>query len=105
MQLLDSSKWENSLRVLTAASQDTPAPRLIVKGAQLSMPDLLKVWSLVECLLKIDPGKFKAFIDKSKTKEFKDEPDEKSLHEAYGFDVKALEAKWHAWVLGGFGTP
>ena len=103
--LQDSTKWQASLRTLVAATQDTPAPRLTVKGAQLSMPDLLKVWSLVECLLKIDPAKFKAFIDASKTKEFKDEPDEKPLQKAYGFDFRALETRWHAWVSGGFGTP
>ena len=102
---LDSSKWPTLLRTVVAAAQDTPAPRLTVKGAQLSMPDLLKTWSLVECLLKIDPAKFKAFIDTTKSKAFKDEPDEKSLHEAYGFDFRALETRWHAWVTGGFGTP
>jgi hypothetical protein len=103
--LQDSSKWQASLKTLVAGSQDTPAPRLTAKGAQFSMPDLLKVWSLVDCLLKIDPVKFKAFIDTTKKREFRDEPDEKSLHEAFGFDFRALETRWRAWVGAGFGTP
>jgi hypothetical protein len=103
--LQDSSKWQTSLRTLVAASQDTPASRVTAKGAQFSMPDLLKAWSLVECLLKIDPDRFKQFIDTTKSREFKDEPDEKSLHEAFGFDFRALETRWRAWVGAGFGTP
>lgn len=107
----DSAKWKDSLKALVAASQDTPAGRLLpIKDEQnqLTLPDLVKCWSLVDFLAKRDPAKFRTFLAATKIRAKATEnerTDEDALREAFGIDARALEAAWRAWVQAGFSSP
>ena len=98
----DSAKWKDTLKAVVAADQDAPMSRLAV-AADLSLADLVKSWSVVDLLVKIDAAKFKAFVDG--TKAGRDVPEEDALKAAYGLDWRGLEARWRAYVQGGFSTP
>ncbi len=99
----DSKQWKTQLKALVLANQDTPFPRIAAsKQDGLTLPDLVKTWSVVDLLVKLDRTKFKAFLDGTKVR---DKSEEDALKEAYGFDFRALETRWRAYVQGGFGTP
>ena len=99
----DSKQWKTQLKALVLANQDTPFPRIAAsKQDGLTLPDLVKTWSVVDLLVKLDRAKFKAFVDGTKVR---DKPEEDALKEAYGFDFRALETRWRAYVQGGFTVP
>jgi hypothetical protein len=100
---MDVKRWKDALKVAVAASQDTPAPRLFTATEdQIQLPDLVKSWSLVDHLIRLDRAKWKLFVDRSKERETTDED---ALRAAYGIDARALESRWRAWVEKGFVGP
>ena len=99
-----SGKWKESLKTQVAAGQDSPLSRLTsAKAGELTLVDLVKCWSVVDWLVRLDPKKFKTFLDA--TKDNRDAPEVDALKAAYGFDWTGADTKWKAFVQGGFGTP
>ncbi len=99
----ESEKWKTSLKTLVAAGQDTPFSRIAkAQFGQFSMTDLVKCWSVVDYLHKSDPAKFRAFLEGSKGKGVVEED---ALKKAYGLDYAGVDAKWRAFVQGGFKSP
>ncbi len=99
----DSKQWKAQLKALVLGNQDTPFPRIAAsKQDGLTLPDLVKAWSVVDLLVKLDRAKFKAFLDGTKVR---DKVEEDALKDAYGFDYRALETRWRAYVQGGFTAP
>jgi hypothetical protein len=96
----DSDKWRASLAALVAEGRDPPLKRLAaMTNDQMGYPELVKSWSLVECLVRWDAAKFKAFVDASK----KDGAvEEDALRAAYGVGYRELDVKWRAYVTAGF---
>lgn len=93
----DTTRWPELLRGAVLSGQDTPLPRLVLEKADgLSLVDLAKAWSVVDYLVRLDPVKFKAFVDG--TKAHRDDPEEGALKAAYGFDFRTLETRWRAAV-------
>jgi hypothetical protein len=100
---VDSAKWKETLGAAVRAGQDAPIPRLSKMGMdQMSYPELVKSWSVVDYLVQSDPAKFRAFLVASKKR---DHPEEEAFREAYGHDFRALETKWRAFVDAGFKVP
>lgn len=100
---MEFGKWKDALKGAVAATQDTPAPRLMAfSDDQFQLPDLVKSWSLVTFLVRLDRPKFKALVDAIKTP---DTTVDQALKAAYNLDSRALEARWRAWVEGGFQGP
>ncbi len=100
---MEFGKWKDALKAAVAATQDTPAPRLMAfSDDQFQLPDLVKSWSLVTFLIRLDRAKFKTFVDGVKVR---DATVEQALKDAYNVDPRALEARWRAWVEGGFQGP
>lgn len=100
---MEFGKWKDALKAAVAATQDTPAPRLMAfSDDQFQLPDLVKSWSLVTLLIRLDREKFKALVDGLKTP---DTTADQALKAAYNLDARAFEARWRAWVEGGFQGP
>ena len=96
----DSTNWRAQLKALVMAGADSPFPRLATARADgFSLPDLVKAWSVVDMLVALDAGKFKAFIDASKEK---DRDEQEALRTAYGMDYRQVEERWRRWVDAGF---
>jgi hypothetical protein len=96
----DSAKWREQLKALVVAGADTPFPRLAAARADgFSLPDLVKAWSVVDMLVALDAGRFKAFVDASKER---NRDEEEALRAAYGMDYRQVEERWRRWVDAGF---
>ena len=101
----DSAKWRDLLKAQVLASQDTSTSRLASYGFKndaLTLPDLVKCWSLVDYLIGLDRAKWKAFVDGTKDRS---KAEEDALKTAYGVDYKGLETQWRAYVSNGFKAP
>jgi hypothetical protein len=99
----DAKQWKTALGTLVASGQDLPLPRLAVASfGQFGYTDLVKSWSVVDFLVRLDAAKFKAFVDGSK---LRDRTEEQALRDAYGFDYRGADSKWRAFVQAGFQLP
>ncbi len=104
----NSSKWKAGLLALVNAGNDPPMKRLAKMGTdQFGYVELVKAWSVVDCLIKWDAAKFKQFIDLTKKTDAQGVPvDEKdALKEAYGVSFRQLDEKWRAFVKNGLKHP
>jgi hypothetical protein len=100
----DSEKWKQALAGAVAAGTDPPLKRLAaMQPEELGYAELVKSWSVVDYLVRLDAAKFKAFVDGAKAA--RDEPEEEALTAAFGLGYRQLDEKWRAWVTGGFGPP
>jgi hypothetical protein len=98
---VDSAKWKESLLAAVRAQQDVPLPRLAKMSIdQMSYPELVKAWSVVDYLVKTDAAKTRAFLAATKQR---DKEEEEALRESWGLDYRGLEAKWRAFAEAGFG--
>lgn len=99
----DVKKWKDALKASVLSTQDTPFTRLDgFAEEQLQLPDLVKSWSLVDYLVRLDRAKWKVYVDALRNK---DASGDDALKEAYALDGRALEARWRTWVQGGFQGP
>ena len=69
---------------------------------QLGYPELVKAWSAVEFLIRLDREKFKTFIDGTKDRET---TVDQALKAAYGMTWTRFDQQWRAFVTAGFKTP
>jgi hypothetical protein len=100
---VDSAKWKEALVAAVRAGQDAPVPRLAKMGIdQMSYPELVKSWSVVDYLVQVDREKFRAFLAGTKQR---DREEEEAFREAYGYDYRALETRWRAFAEAGFKVP
>jgi len=96
----DSGKWRAALQKLVADGMDPPLRRIAKMTVdQFRYEDLVKSWSVIECLVRLDPVRFRKFIDLSKDRTKKEED---ALIEAYGMSYRKLDEKWRAYVTAGF---
>jgi hypothetical protein len=96
----DSAKWRGALTKLVNGGQDPPLRRIArMTLDQFRYVELIKSWSVVECLIRWDAKKFKKFIDLSKDRS---KTEEEALTEAFGVDYRKLDKKWRAYVTAGF---
>jgi hypothetical protein len=96
----DSDKWRGALKRLVGEGGDPPMKRISrMNQDQLGYVELVKSWSVMECLIRLDRDKFEAFIaaDKDRGKTTED-----ALKEVYGWDWRQLDLKWRAYVKAGF---
>lgn len=99
----ESAKWKDALKASVLGTQDTPFTRLEgFAEDQLQLPDLVKSWSLVTLLIRLDRAKFKPYFDALVSK---DKSPDDALKEAYNLDPRGFEARWRTWVEGGFQGP
>lgn len=99
----DSKRWRDALKAAVVATQDTPFARLSgFAEDQLQLPDLVKSWSVIDYLLRLDRARFKPYMDGLKDK---DKSPEDALKDAYALDPRGLESRWRSWVEGGFTGP
>lgn len=96
----DSARWREALKAEVLAGTDPPLKRLArMDLSQFRYVELVKSWSVVECLIRWDAAKFKQLIDTLKG----DDPDEeKALKAVYGVDYRGLDDRWRAYVQAGF---
>ena len=96
----DSEKWRPALQKLVADGMDPPLRRIArMTVDQFRYVELVKSWSVVECLARLDGGKFKNFIDLSKDRT---STEEKALQAAFGMNYRQLDEKWRSYVTAGF---
>jgi len=96
----DSEKWRGALRTLVGEGQDPPMKRLArMRHGQMHYVELVKSWSVVECLVRYDRAKFEAFITAEKDRETSDED---ALKKVYGWTWRDLDKVWRAYVARGF---
>ena len=99
----ETAKWKDALKAAVLATQDTPYARLEgFAEDQLQLPDLVKSWSLVTFLLRLDRTKFKPYVDALVSK---DKSADEALKDVYNLDPRAFETRWRTWVEGGFVGP
>jgi len=96
----DSGQWRTLLKKLVAEGADPPLKR-IVKMTQdmFGYEELVKSWSVVECLVRWDRKRFETFVRLTKEGE-KEEED--ALREAYGVDWRGLDQKWREYVAADY---
>ncbi len=100
---LDSSKWQLALRGAVAEGRDPPMKRLArMSQDQLGYPELVKAWSVVDFMIRLDRAKFEAFIDA--TKDVENTVDD-ALKATYGMSWTQLDGAWRAFVSANFMTP
>lgn len=96
----DSDEWKGALKTLVAEGRDPPMKRIVrMQAGQMHYLELVKSWSIVECLIRLDPEKFVAFIDADKDR---DKTTEDALAEVYGWSWRELDRVWRAYVTAGF---
>jgi hypothetical protein len=96
----DSDRWREALRGAVDAGTDPPLRRLArMDISQFRYVELVKSWSVVECLIRWDAAKFKQFVDLTKDK---DADEEQALRDAFGVDYRTLDDRWRTWVQAGF---
>ncbi|MHC5011250.1 MAG: LSm family protein [Planctomycetota bacterium] len=96
----DSDKWRAALKALVAEGRDPPLKRLADMGPdQMGYEELVKAWSVIECLVRWDGDKFKAFIDATKDR---DTTEEEALRQVFGMGYRQLDRKWRAYVKADF---
>jgi hypothetical protein len=99
----DAKRWRLALKGAVSAGRDPAVPRLADAQSieAFGLVELVKAWSVVDLLVRLDRKKFKAFVDGTKTR---GTPEEDALKAAYGFDYRGLENRWRQFVEAGFQT-
>jgi hypothetical protein len=96
----DSDKWRPALQKLVADGMDPPLRRIArMTVDQFRYMELVKSWSLIEFLVRLDGGKFKNFIDLSKDRA---KTEEEALKAAFGLTYQQVDEKWRSYVTAGF---
>jgi hypothetical protein len=100
---MDSARWKGALTALVAEGRDPPLKRMsTMTGDQMGYEELVKSWSVVDCLVRKDPKRFKAFVDGVKDRDLDEET---ALRNAYGIGYREADALWRAFVTAGFVHP
>jgi hypothetical protein len=97
---MDAKRWREALKGAVGAAKDPSVVRLAAAGPDaFGLVELVKAWSVVDLLVRLDPKKFKAFVDGTKAK---DKTEEQALEAAYGLGYSGLEQRWRQFVQAGF---
>ncbi len=100
---LDSAQWRTALKALVAEGADPPLRRIAkMTGDMFGYAELVKAWSVVECLIRWDPVRFERFVALTKAAE---QEEEACLREAFGVGFAALEDRWRAYVAADYRHP
>ena len=70
-----------------------------MQGEQMGYVELVKSWSVIECLVRLDREKFEAFVRATKNR---DKTPEDALKEVYGWSWRDLDVKWREYVAADF---
>jgi hypothetical protein len=96
----DSDKWREALRALVAQGGDPPMKRLArMSSDQMHYIELVKSWSVVECLIRKDRKQFVQFVDADKDRA---NTMEDALRKVYGWGWRDLDRVWRRYVTNGF---
>ncbi len=96
----DSDKWREALRSLVAGGKDPPMKRIAkMSKDQMHYIELVKSWSIVECLIRLDRKQFMRFLeaDKDRANTMED-----ALRKVYGWGWRDLDRVWRKYVGAGF---
>lgn len=97
---VESDQWRAGLKNLVGEGADPPIKRIAkMTGDMFGYVELVKTWSVVECLIRWDPLRFERFV--ALTKEGEKE-EEQCLQEAYGVGWTQLDQKWRDYVGNDF---
>ena len=96
----DSDKWREAVRSLVAGGQDPPMKRIAkMTSDQMHYIELVKSWSVVECLIRLDRKQFMRFIEADKDRA---NTTEDALRKVYGWGWRDLDRVWRKYVNAGF---
>jgi hypothetical protein len=100
---MDSAKWKGVLTGLVNEGRDPPLKRMsALTGDKMGYEELVKAWSVVDCLVRKDRAKFKAFVDGVKDRSIDEET---ALRKAFGGGYREVDEIWRAFVTAGFVHP
>lgn len=100
----DSAQWKTLLAKDVTANVDVPLRRLVkYPFSNFGFQELVKSWSVIDYLARLDPKKFKDFIDRSKRRDKTEQlPGELALKGAYGMTYGELDKHWRKYATNGF---
>lgn len=96
----DSDKWREAVKSLVAGGKDPPMKRIAkMTSEQMHYIELVKCWSVVECMIRLDRKQFQRFIeaDKDRSNTMED-----ALRKVYGWGWRDLDRTWRKYVNQGF---
>ena len=96
----DSDKWRAELKKLVTDGSDPAIKRIAqMQADQLGYVELVKSWSVIECLVRLDRAKFEAWVKAGKDRE---KGPEVALQEVYGWQWRDLDRVWREYVAADF---
>jgi len=96
----DSDKWREALKGLVAGGNDPPLKRIVqMTSDQMHYIELVKSWSVVECLIRYDRKLFLRFLEADKDRA---NTEEDALRKVYGWGWRDVDNLWRKYVTAGF---
>jgi len=96
----DSDKWREALRSLVAGGKDPPMKRISrMTSDQMHYIELVKSWSVVECLIRLDRKQFIRFLEADKNR---NNTTADALRKVYGWGWRDLDRTWRKYVNQNF---